>query len=66
MLPGQWERIEKAAKGTKINANELLVQLAMEVLNQRELFGKDAKVRVASASLFIGPLVEILTEHNIL
>ena len=52
ILPEQWARVEKAASGTMQNPNELLVQLAMEALDQRELFGKDARVRVARASLF--------------
>lgn len=52
ILPEQWARVEKAASGTRQNPNDLLVQLAMEALDQRELFGKDATVRVARASLF--------------
>lgn len=52
VLPEQWARVEKAASGTQQTPNELLVQLAMEALDQRELFGRDAKVRVARASLF--------------
>ncbi len=52
ILPEQWERIEKAVAGTNQNPNELLVQLAMEALDQRELFGKEGRVHVARASLF--------------
>lgn len=52
ILPEQWARVEKAASGTMQNPNELLVELAMEALEQRELFGRDASVRVARASLF--------------
>ncbi len=52
IMPEQWARVERAASGTMQNPNELLVQLAMEALDQRELFGRDARVRVARASLF--------------
>ncbi len=52
ILPGQWARVEKAALGTMQNPNELLVELAIEALDQRELFGKEARVRIARASLF--------------
>ncbi len=52
ILPEQWERVEKAASGTRQNPNELLVQLAMEALDQRELFGKEASIHIARASLF--------------
>jgi len=50
--PEQWARVETAASGTTQTPNDLLVQLAMEALDQRDLFGKDARVRVARASLF--------------
>ena len=57
ILPEQWKRIEKAASGAKINPNDLLVQLAMEALDRRELFGKEAEVHVARASLFAAQLL---------
>ena len=57
ILPEQWARVEKAASGTMQNPNELLVQLAMEALDQRELFGTDARVRIARASLFVAQVL---------
>jgi hypothetical protein len=52
ILPEQWARVEKAASGTRQSPNDLLVQLAMEALDQRELLGNEAKVHIARASLF--------------
>ena len=52
ILPEQWARVEKAALGTIKNPNEILVRLAMDALEQHELFGRDARIRVVRASLF--------------
>ena len=48
----QWERLERAAQGTPWSPNQVLVELAMEALNRRELFSPEAEIRVARASLF--------------
>lgn len=62
ILPEQWARVEKAASGTMHNPNELPAELAMEALDQGELFGKEAKIRVARASLFAA---QVLARHLI-
>ena len=50
--PEQWERIESAAAGTALTANQLLMELAIEALNRRERPQTVAEIRVARASLF--------------
>ena len=50
--PEQWERIERAAEGTALTANQLVMALAMEALNHRERPQTEADLRVARASLF--------------
>ena len=50
--PEQWKRLEAAAEGTPLTANQLLVQLAMEALDRREWPGTETEIRVARASLF--------------
>ena len=52
VLPGQWERIERASQGTALTANQLVVELAIEALNGREWPGSETEIRVARASLF--------------
>ena len=52
VLPEQWERIERAAQGTVLTANQLVIQLAIEALDAREWPRTDAETRVARASLF--------------
>ena len=36
VTPEQWQRIEHAADGRGISANQLLVELAIEALDRRE------------------------------
>ena len=48
----QWERIERAAEGSPLSANQVLVELAMEALDRRECPATDTEMRVARASLF--------------
>ena len=50
--PEQWKRLEAAAEGTPLTANQLLVQLAMEALDRRAWPGTETEIRVARASLF--------------
>ena len=52
VLPGQWERIEQAAEGSSLTANQLAIELAIEALDRREWPRTEAEVRVARASLF--------------
>ena len=57
VLPEQWERIEQAAQGTVLTANQLVIQLAMETLDRREWPGTETEIRVARASLFTAQAV---------
>ena len=50
--PQQWERIERAADGGALTANQLLMELAIEALDRRERPQTVAEIRVARASLF--------------
>ena len=50
--PEQWESIERAARGTRSTANQLVMELAMEALERRRMFSPEAEIRVARASLF--------------
>ena len=50
--PAEWERIERAAEGTALSANQLVMALAMEALDRRERPRSVAGLRVARASLF--------------
>ena len=52
VLPEQWERIEQAAQGTALTANQLVIELAIEALDRREWPRTEAEIRVARASLF--------------
>ena len=52
VLPEQWERIEHAAQGTTLTANELVVELETEALNRRNWPSTETEIRVARASLF--------------
>ena len=57
VLPEQWDRIERAAQGTVLTANQLVIQLAMEALDAREWPRTDAETRVARASLFVAQAI---------
>ena len=50
--PDQWEQIERAAEGTALTANHLVMALPIEALDRCELPHSDAELRVARASLF--------------
>ncbi len=50
--PEQWQRLEAAAAGTPLTANQVLVELAMEALDRREWPGSETEIKVARASLF--------------
>ena len=52
VLPEQWERIERAAEGSALTANQLVMELAIEALERREDPKTVAEIRVARASLF--------------
>ena len=52
VLPEQWERIERAARGTALTANQLVMELAIEALDRRDWPSTIAEIRVARASLF--------------
>ena len=52
VLPDQWERIERAAQGTALTANQLVIELAIEALDRRDWPNTEAEIRVARASLF--------------
>ena len=50
--PEQWERIERASRGTALTANQLVVELAIEALDRRDWPRTEAEIKVARASLF--------------
>ncbi len=52
VLPEQWDRIERAARGTALTANQLVVTLAIEALDRRNWPATETEIRVARASLF--------------
>lgn len=52
VLPQQWERIEQVAQGSALTPNQLVIELAMEALDQRDWPRSEAELRVARASLF--------------
>ena len=52
VLAEQWERIARAAEGSALTANQLVMELAIEALDRRERPQTIAEIRVARASLF--------------
>ena len=50
--PKQWELIEGAARETRLTANQLVMELALEALERRRIFSPEAEIRVARSSLF--------------
>ena len=52
MLPEQWERIERAAQGSALTANQLVMDLAIEALERRDWPTTRAEIHVARTSLF--------------
>ena len=49
---GQWDRLQEAAQGTSLTANQLMVELAIEALDRREWPATEAEIRMYRASLF--------------
>ncbi len=52
VTPGQWNRIENAARKRDVSANRLVVELAMEALDRHEWPRTEVEIQVARASLF--------------
>ena len=52
VLPEQWELIERAARETRLTANQLVMELALEALERRRMFSPEAEIRIARSSLF--------------
>lgn len=50
--PEQWERIERASQGTALTANQLVIELAIQALDQRNWPTTETEIKVARASLF--------------
>ncbi len=50
--PEQWELIEREASETRLTANQLVMELALEALERRRLFSPEAEIRIARSSLF--------------
>ena len=57
--PEQWQRLEAAAAGTPLTANQVLVELAMEALDRREWPGTETEIKVARASLFAAQAIAL-------
>ena len=52
VTPEQWERIEQAADERGISANQLLVELAMEVLDRRHWPRTEAEIHLLRSAMF--------------
>ena len=52
VTPGQWNRIENAAKERDVSANRLTVELAMEALDRREWPRTDLEIQLLRSSMF--------------
>ena len=52
VLPEQWELIEQAARETRLTANQMVMELALEALERRRMFSPEAEIRIARSSLF--------------
>ena len=52
VTPGQWDRIENAAKERDVSANRLVVELAMEALDRREWPHTDLEIQLLRSSVF--------------
>ena len=50
--PEQWERIEQAAQGSALTANQLVIELAIKALDRRKWPSTETEIKVARASLF--------------
>ena len=52
VTPGQWDRIENAAKERGLTANRLLVEAAMEALDRREWPRTELEIRMFRSCMF--------------
>ena len=52
VTPGQWNRIENAAKERDVSANRLVVELAMEALDRREWPRTALEIQLLRSSMF--------------
>ena len=52
VTPGQWNRIENAAKEREVSANRLVVELAMEALDRREWPRTALEIQLLRSSMF--------------
>ena len=52
VTPGQWNRIENAAKEREVSANRLVVELAMETLDRREWPRTELEIRLLRSCMF--------------
>ena len=59
IAPEQWERLERAAHGTRHSPNQILVELAMEALDRREWPATEVEMRVARASQFAAQAIAL-------
>ena len=59
VTPEQWQRIERAAQGTALTANQIVIELAVEALDRREWPRTEAEIRVARASLFTAQAIAL-------
>ena len=55
ILPEHWERIESAAEGSNLTANQLLVELAMDALDRREWPGENDRFRPVVDAIVANP-----------
>ncbi|MDE0459672.1 MAG: hypothetical protein OXI15_20480 [Chromatiales bacterium] len=59
ILPEQWERMENAAAGTLLTANQLLVELAMEALDRREWPRTKAEIALLRSAMFAAQAIAL-------
>ena len=52
VTPGQWDRIENAAKERGLTANRLMVELAMQALDRREWPRTELEIRMLRSCMF--------------
>ena len=52
VTPGQWNRIENAARERDVSANRLVVELALEALDHREWPRTDLEIQHLRSSMF--------------
>ena len=52
VTPGQWNRIENAARERDVSANRLVVELALEALDHREWPRTDLEIQLLRSSMF--------------